>query len=206
VFKKLFMLAAASAFSLSASAALVQYDISNVTYADSPYTGFSGLFVQDSVSGGIVWFQLSTLSNQFIPGYDSTIIDVLNYVPGQPTGFVATSSNNGYYDTTLGLAFAASPVPGTFSVAPSSFETYMDPYSSDPPVTHQILSGTVTVGTIAPSLLSYLENPDSGLTVFLPPNSPAPVPPGSVPEPGSLALIGAGLGLIGRLRKRAKRA
>ena len=201
MFKKLIMLAAASAFSLSASAALVQYDISNVTYADDPYSGFSGLFVQDSVSGGIVWFQLSTLSNQFIPGYDSTIIGVLNYVPGQPTGFIATSSINGVYDTTLGLAFAAGPVPGTFSVAPNSFETYMDPYSWNPPVTHQILSGTVTVGTIAPSLLSYLENPESGVTVFLPPNSP-----GSVPEPGSLALIGAGLGLIGRLRKRAKPA
>ena len=201
MFKKLFMLAAASAFSLSASAALVQYDISNVTYADDPYTGFSGSFVQDSVSGGIVWFQLSTLSNQFIPDVDSTITHVLNYVPGQPTGFIATSSNNGYYDTTLGLSFAAGPVSGTFSVAPSSFETYVDLNSSGSTVTHQILSGTVTVGTIAPSLLSYLENPNSDVTVFLPPNAPA-----SVPEPGSLALIGAGLTLIGRLRKRAKRA
>jgi hypothetical protein len=201
VFKKLVMLAAASAFSLSASAALVQYDISNVTYADTPYTSFSGLFVQDSVSGGIVWYQLSTLSNQFIPGVDSTITHVSDYVPGRPTGFIATSSNNGYYDTTLGLSFAAGPVPGTFSVAPGSFETYADLYSSGSLVTHQILSGTVTVGTIAPSLLAYLENPNSDVTVFLPPNSPA-----SVPEPGSLALIGAGLGLIGRLRKRAKRA
>jgi hypothetical protein len=207
VFKKLIMLAAASAFSLSASAAWVQYDISNVTYADTPYAAFSGLFVQDSASGGIVWFQLSTLSNQFIPGYDSTITHVSDYVPGQPTGFVATSSINGYYDTTLGLSFVAGPVPGTFSVSPSSFEMYMDPFEPYSLVTHQILSGTVTVGTIAPSLLAYLEDPNSGLTVFLPPNAPGPVPaPGSLPEPGSLALIGAGLGLIGRLRKRAKPA
>jgi hypothetical protein len=202
VFKKLSVLVAASAFSLSASAALVQYDISNVTYADHPYSGFSGLFVQDSVSGGIVWFQLNALSNPFIPGWDSTIIHVSDYVPGQPTGFVATSSINGVNNSMIGLNFAAGPVPGTFSVTPNSFETYVDPYSWNPPVTHQILSGTVTVGTIAPSLLSYLEDPNSGLTVFLPPNSPAP----SVPEPGSLALIGVGLGLIGRLRKRAKRA
>lgn len=199
MFKKLFVLAAASAFSLSASATLVQYDISNVTYADVPYNAFSGSFVQDSNSGGIVWFELHTLSNQFIPGVDSTIIGVSNHVPGQPTGFIATSSNNGVDDSTLGLSFMAGPAPGTFSVAPNSFEMYSENFSSNPPVTHQILSGTVTVGTIAPSLLAYLEDPNSGVTVFLPPNSPA-----SVPEPGSLALIGAGLGLIGRLRKRAR--
>lgn len=199
MFKKLFVLVAAGVFSLSASATLVQYDISNVTYADDPYQGFSGSFVQDSDSGGIVWFDLSTLSNRFIPAVDSTIIGVLNYAPGQPTGFIATSSNNGNYSTTIGLDFAAGPTPGTFSVAPNSFEMYTDTFSSNPPVTHQILSGTVTVGTIAPSLLSYLEDPNSDVTVFLPPNSPA-----SVPEPGSLALIGAGLVLIGRLRKRAK--
>jgi hypothetical protein len=199
VFKKLFVLAAAGVFSLSASAALVQYDISNVVYADDPYNAFSGSFVQDSHSGGIVWFNLATLSNSFIPAFDSTIIGVSNYVPGLPTGFIATSSNNGVNDSMIGLSFMAGPAPGTFAVAPSSFETYSETFSSNPPVTHQILSGTVTVGTIAPSLLSYLENPNSGVTVFLPPNAPA-----SVPEPGSLALIGAGLGLIGRLRKRAK--
>ena len=199
MFKKLLVLAAASAFSLSASAALVQYDISNVSYAGDPYNGFSGSFVQDSESGGIIWFDLTTLSNRFIPGVDSTITRVSDYVPGQPTGFIATSSNNGYADTMIGLGFIAGPATGTFSVAPNSFEFITDTYSSNPPVTYQILSGTVTVGTIAPSLLSYLESPDSGLTVFLPANSPA-----RVPEPGSLALIGAGLCLIGRLRKRAK--
>jgi hypothetical protein len=197
VFKKLLVLIAASAFSLSASATFVQYDISNVTYAGNPYQYFSGSFVQESDSGGIVWFNLSTLSNTFIPAYDSTIIGVSQYVPGQPTGFIATSSNNGQNNSTIGLSFAAGPVSGTFSVAPNSFEMYEDVYSGNPAVTYQILSGTVTVGTIAPSLLSYLEDPNSGLTVFLPANSPA-----SVPEPGSLALIGAGLGLIGRLRKR----
>ena len=199
MFKKLLVLIAASAFSLSASATFVQYDISNVTYDGNPYTGFSGSFVQDADSGGIIWFDLRTLSNTFIPAYDSTIIGVSQYVPGQPTGFIATSSNNGQNNSTIGLSFAAGPVSGTFSVAPNSFEMYEDVYSGNPAVTYQILSGTVTVGTIAPSLLSYLEDPNSGLTVFLPANSPA-----SVPEPGSLALIGAGLGLIGRLRKRAK--
>lgn len=199
MFKKMFVLAAASAFSLSASAALVQYDISNVTYAGSAYNGFSGSFVQDSNSGGIIWFDLTTLSNTFIPASDSTIVGVSSYVPNQPTGFVATSSNNGYDNSTIGLSFVAGSVPGTFSVAPNSFEMYTEMFSSNPPMTYQILSGTVTVGTIAPTLLSYLESPNSGLTVFLPAGSPA-----SVPEPGSLALIGAGLGLIGRLRKRAK--
>lgn len=198
--KRLLVLAAASAFSLSASAALVQYDISNVSYADDPFNAFSGSFVQDSDSGGIIWFDLITLSNRFIPGVDSTIIGVSNYVPGQPTGFIATSSNYAYVNSTIGLGFVAGPAPGTFSVAPNSFETFTDLDSPNPAaVTYQILSGTVTVGTIAPSLLAYLENPDSGLTVFLPANSPA-----SVPEPGGLALIGAGLGLMGRLRKRAK--
>jgi hypothetical protein len=199
VFKKLFVLAAIGVFSLSASAAWVQYDISNVTYADDPFNAFSGSFVQDSHSGGIVWFNLVTLSNHFIPNFDSTIIGVSNYVPGQPTGFIATSSNNGVNDSMIGLSFMAGPAPGTFALAPNSFETYSETFSSNPPVTHQILSGTVTVGAIEPHLLAYLESPNSGLTVFLPPNSPA-----SVPEPGSLALIGAGLALIGRLRKRAR--
>ncbi|KQV36865.1 PEP-CTERM sorting domain-containing protein [Massilia sp. Root335] len=168
--------------------------------ADDAYNGFSGTFVQDSDSGGIIWFNLSTLSNRFIPGYDSTIAHAFEYAPGHPTGFIATSSINGYFDSMIGPGFVPGPTPGTFSVAPSSFALYAET-SLSPPVTHQILSGTVTVGTIAPNLLSYLEDPNSGLTVFLPANSPA-----SVPEPGSLALIGVGLGLSGRLRKRAKPA
>ena len=166
---------------------------------DDAYNVFSGSFVQDSDSGGIIWFNLSTLSNRFIPGYDSTIAHAFEcarssdwlYCHVQHQWLLRFHDRSG-----LRARSHARYILG----GPSSFALYAET-SLSPPVTHQILSGTVTVGTIAPNLLSYLEDPNSGLTVFLPANSPA-----SVPEPGSLALIGVGLGLIGGLRKRAKPA
>lgn len=197
MFKKLLVLAAASAFSMSASAALVQYDISNVSYANSAYHGFSGYFVQDSNTGGIIWYTLNTMSNVFIPGSDSTIIQVGSYAPNSPTGFVATSHHNGDYNSTLGLSFTPGATPGSFELASNSFESFS--YLNGSPVTYQILGGTVTLGTISSSLRAYLESPNNGLTVFTPANAPS-----DVPEPATLALIAAGLGSIGRMRKRAR--
>jgi hypothetical protein len=200
VFKKLLVLAAASAFSMSASAAYVQYNLTNVTYANG-YKGLSGFFIQDTDTQGILFYSISGYTNFFIPGTDSTITHASITVPGGPTSFTTTSHNNGENNSTLILNFGQGATPNTYTVSGLEYATINFPV---PPnyvnsIQSQILSGTAAIGPFAPGIEAYINSPNSGLTEFLPDNAPA-----QVPEPASLALVAAGLGRLGRMRKRAR--
>jgi hypothetical protein len=198
MFKKLMVLALACGFSVSASAAFVQYDLKGVSFDDGKT--LSGWFVQNTDTDAIAFFNLTGAWNTYLPGSDqhtdSSISSASITVPGGPTSFHAWTQLNGEDRSELNLVFSAGATPGTYAL--TGWETMISFFPANSPSSWagNIVSGRVELGQISPTLLASLEAGTVGWTE---------VGPAQVPEPASLALFAAGALAAGSLRRRAER-
>jgi hypothetical protein len=90
--ERLIVLAFVGSMSMSASAAYVWCDLKDVT-ADGGMA-LTGWFVQDTSNLAIPFYDIRSVYQNYIPGFDSCVTSATITVPGGPTSFRARSENN----------------------------------------------------------------------------------------------------------------
>jgi hypothetical protein len=201
--KKMIVLALAAGVSASASAGYIQYDIKDAKFEDG--FGLAGSFVLNTDTKGIANAAITTDWQFYTPNTSLQIVNPHITAPGVPTAFdVISEFNYPDYITKLSLEFGPGSTAGTYSVQ----GTELDIATRNGGIFHRphsLISGYLEVGQIDAQTLAQLEAGTWPIAEAVPPGVPGPGP-GNVPEPASLALVAAGLGLMGRLHSRAKRA
>lgn len=204
--KQLVAFALAAGFSMSASASFIQYNLSNVALGQ--YGQLEGWFVQDTSDNSIAYYRFWNASEDG-PGSDfdtfwgevgdSAIVSAESRIAGGPTSF--RFSNQGYAGTfyeyhDVQLTFTQDA--GTGNIVVSGWMDLVDALA-DPPSTflsRDIHGGTLVQGNVDAALLASLEAGQTYVNRVVPATPAVPVP-----EPGSVALLLAGVWAMARLRR-----
>lgn len=202
---QLFLLVAASLFSLTASAGYVQYNLTDTNGASLGY------FVQHDDDKTIAYYDLliGTGSNQvhFDPqiGQDFMKVTSTIYKGQGPTNLGVFDTRTPDYSNGAYVYFLdpdATTDPFRFTM--DYVRTFIGPVANEPVDRVESINGYASLGTVDTALAVALDangGYGDGMGRMVPDYvGPKPLPTGDVPEPGSLALIG--IGAIALIRRK----